>query len=116
MNLLSETIQAIAESCHTPEQIIFIGSEISGHRCTWEEFQILANREYDNGYGYGGQKVARDLVVVFIDGSKLEREGYDGSEWWRFSEPFEMPPDAKQISDLFACGHSENDLAKINGG
>lgn len=42
------------------------------------EFWDFLNREYDNDYGY------QELygIVVFIDGSILIREEYDGSEWW----------------------------------
>jgi hypothetical protein len=100
MNLKDETITAIHASGHTPEQIVFIGSESSGHRCTWVEFLILADREYD--WGYGSQKVASDLIVVFDDGQQLWRSEFDGSEEWTFSTPFEMPEENHPIRSLFA--------------
>lgn len=100
MNLLKETIECIKESGHTVNQIVFIGSEKSGHSCTWEEFEILANKEYDNGYGR--QKVAKDLIIVFSDGQKMWRGEYDGSEWWEFSTPFKMPETKKPIKNLFS--------------
>jgi len=99
MNLLEETIEYITQSGHTPDQIIFIGSEESGHQCTWDEFCVLANREYDNGYGL--QKVAEDLVIVFKDKQKMWRGQYDGSEWWEFSKPFKKPRKALPIKTLF---------------
>ena len=35
MNLLEETQEAIIDSGHTVKDIIFIGSKVSGHSCTW---------------------------------------------------------------------------------
>jgi hypothetical protein len=98
MNLLQETIRDIESSGHTPEDIVFIGSEESGHRCTWEQFQVLANIEYD--CGYGAQEVATDLIIVFSDGTKMWRHEYDGSERWDFSTPFEAPSAVKEIRHL----------------
>lgn len=43
INLLAETREAIADSGHTPEDIVFIGSLDSGHRCTWDEFIKLTD-------------------------------------------------------------------------
>lgn len=89
MNFLNETAKAIAESGHSPEDIVFIGSTESGHSCTWEEFTSLADFNYDSGYG--AAYMASDLVVVFSDGADLHRAEYDGSEWWDFSRPFVAP-------------------------
>ena len=97
-NLLEETIEDIARSGHKPEDIIFIGSEASGHRCTWEEFQALANVDYDAGYG--AQEIASDLIIVFRDGAKMWRHEYDGSERWDYSEPFKMPEQSLPIKRL----------------
>lgn len=99
-NLKQETIKAIEDSGHTPDQIIFIGSEQSGHRCTWEEFCILADRDYDNGFG--GQEVARDLIIIFQDGHKMWRAEYNGSEWWRYSTPVNIPEEVHPINTIFA--------------
>jgi len=98
VNLLNETKNAIEESGHTPADIIFIGSKESGHCCTWDQFQTLADVEYYNGFG--SQKVAEDLIIAFSDGSTLWRKEYDGSECWEFSQPFQMPPETKPISRL----------------
>ena len=43
MNLLAETINAIHGSGHYIKDIVFIGSEQSGHRCTWKRFKELAD-------------------------------------------------------------------------
>lgn len=111
-NLLTETRKAIKESGHVPADIIFIGSEESGHQCDWEEFKVLANREYD--CGYGGARVAMDLIIVFSDGSKMWRGEYDGSEWWELPPaPFKKPEKVRAITSLFANPCWE-DLAEIN--
>ena len=97
-NLLKETKEAIKKSGHKIEDILFIGSEKSGHSCTWEEFEKLADVEYDGGYG--ASEVAQDLIIVFKDNAKMWRGEYDGSEWWNYSTPFQMPKELKPIKRL----------------
>lgn len=97
--LLDETLEEIARSKHTPEDIIFIGSQQSGHRCTWGQFSELAIFEYDSGYG--AQKVAFDLIIVFSDGTFMKRGEYDGSEYWSYGKPFVEPQNIKAITSLF---------------
>lgn len=100
-NLLTETREAIHNSGHSTQDIIFIGAEQSGYSCTWDQFVELADRQYDSGYG--GQEVARDLIIVFSDKTKMWRGEYDGSEWWEYSDPFVMPaPDKiKRLETVF---------------
>jgi hypothetical protein len=98
MNLLKETKDLIEALHQSVDDIIFIGSEASGHSCTWEEFCTLADFEYDNGFG--GQNVVADLVIVFRDMTMLHREEYDGSEWWGIRSPFKMPKAKKPILRL----------------
>lgn len=98
MNLLQETIKAIKDSGHTPEQIIFIGSEESGHHCTWEEFQELADIEY--GDGFDAQMVPLDLIIVFDGGATMWRSEFNGSEIWDYSRPFVFPSSLKPITRL----------------
>jgi hypothetical protein len=99
MNLLTETIEAINASGHKPSDIVFIGSEESGHSCSWARFKVLANREYHEGYG--SQKVAKDLIIVFSDGVQMTRAEYDGSEWWNYQTPFKKPAQTQPIGSLF---------------
>jgi len=98
MNLLSETREAIANSGHTPDDIMFIGSRVSGHRCTWEEFEGLADFNYDSSYG--SSKIATDLIIAFRDGATMWRGEYDGSEWWEYSTPFVIPDESHPIRSL----------------
>lgn len=101
-NLLHETRDAIGRSGHTEKDIVFIGSEKTGHSCTWEEFTELANIEYDSGFG--AAEVAQDLIIVFSDGAKMWRGEYDGSEWWEFSTPFKRSEETKPIKRLTVQG------------
>ena len=99
VNLLEETKEAIKNFGQDISNIIFIGSQESGHECSWELFEVLANREYDSGYG--GQEVAEDLIIVFKDGTRMLRGEYDGSEWWECLKPFSRPKEFHQIRSLF---------------
>lgn len=98
MNLLRETKEAMVDFGLRPENIIFIGSESSGHSCTWKEFRGLANIEYDNGYGK--QEIASDLLIVFSGGEVMYRHEYDGSECWQVHRPFVVPQTLKPIRKL----------------
>jgi hypothetical protein len=104
MNFLQETLRCIKESGHSTEDIVFIGSEKSGHECNFKEFEEMADKEYDNSYG--AQEVANDLAIVFSDGSRMYRVEYDGSEWWEYRKPFVKPEVKKSINSLFTknCG------------
>jgi hypothetical protein len=82
MTFLKETQYMMERHDLSPFDIVFIGSVDTGHSMTWEEFEVLSDETYDTGYG--AQKVASDLVIVFKDNSWLERLEYDGSEWWGF--------------------------------
>lgn len=114
MNLLTETAAHMERAGQSPADVVFIGSTKSGHSCTWEDFARLADVEYHDGFG--GQEVATDLIIVFRDGSWMERGEYDGSEWWEFREPFTVPAEAKPILRLVRgeddCGWSS--LAEMN--
>lgn len=112
MNLLRETINVIKNLPQSVDDIVFIGSEASGHSCTWEEFYTLADFEYDSGYG--SQKVAKDLVIVFRDMTMMCREEYDGSEWWEVRHPFLMPKDRLPVQTLGGNGHMWESLRAMN--
>lgn len=112
VNLLEETLEDIELSGHEVEDISFIGSEKTGHQCTWEEFKVLADHVYIDSYG--ATKVARDLVIVFSDGQKMWRGNFDGREWWEYSVPFKVPAVQKFIKNLFRNeNQSESDLHEI---
>lgn len=117
-NLLQETIKAIQSFGHTEHDIVFIGSMDSGHNCTWSELEKLADIEYDADFGR--QNVARDLVIVFSDSSRLARFDYDGQEIWRLIEPTYVPKEDHPIKTLVRNDPEKNSayaktLAELNG-
>ena len=81
-NFLEETCRTIIDSNHTTEDIIFIGSEHSGYYCNWEEFESLADFEYNNKEGNPG--VAVDLTIIFLDNGALHRHLHKGLRIWAY--------------------------------
>ncbi len=98
-NLLEETINDIRNAELSIDNIIFIGSSDGEYECTWQEFKLLADAEYDSGYG--GQEVMQDIIIIFADGSKMLRGEYDGSEWWDIHKPLVKRVDCKKLTSLF---------------
>ena len=80
-NLLEETLEELKNNSLTEDDVIWAGSV--DHRISWSRFKVLANKDYDSGYG--GQEVCKDLLVVGKEWW-LERHEYDGSEWWEYKK------------------------------
>jgi hypothetical protein len=108
MNLLEETKDFIECCDKNINDIVFIGSSISNYSCVWDEFTILANKEYDNGFG--SQEVCQDLVIIFNDNSWLSRSEYDGSESWEYNKCPKIPKKCKTIKNLFILNRIHDDL------
>jgi hypothetical protein len=106
--LLEETLSCMHNKKLSEQDIIFIGSRDGEYACSFEEFKVLADRKYDSSYG--SRWVAVDLIIVFRSGHILEREEYEGSEWWRVVKPFTLPTASKPIHNLFGCYKSIRDL------
>ena len=85
MNFLEETKEAIKDSGHNFEDVMFIGSSNGEYRMSWEKFVTKANFNYDDGYGAAA--IATDLIIYFKDCTYIERGEYDGSEWWSYNVP-----------------------------
>ena len=82
MHLLEETLRAIEESGHTPDDVLYVSSEDGRLQLSWNHAEpVLKGVCYDNGFG--AQEIASDLCVRFKDGAMLIRCEYDGAEWWR---------------------------------
>jgi hypothetical protein len=79
INFLKETLDKMKENNVSPEDVVYVFNSFG--YCSWEEFEKLANFDYNNGYGL----IAIDLNLI-VRGSDwwLERGEYDGSEWWEF--------------------------------
>jgi len=94
-NLLEETLETLREIGKSVEDIDWIGTKDGKYVCTWEEFKEMADVEYDAGYG--SVEVLPDSVVVFKDGSWLERAEYDGSEWWEYKKKPEKQEQTEKL-------------------
>ena len=66
-NLLKETLEVLEKYGKSPKDVRWVGSRDGRYAITWEEFEKIADIEYDNSFG--AQEVAMDLVVV-------------GDDWW----------------------------------
>ena len=105
MNLLKETIEKLEEENKTTLDVLWCGKIYSGDYTddktigyfTWEEFETLADKEYDSGFGTS--KVNEYLIIVGKDWW-LERYEYDGSEWWEYKTMPEKPVN-KAIIKIF---------------
>ena len=83
MNLLNETLRKMEIWKHGPQDVAEVQwcSDKKKHCCTWDVFaEASKGFNYDNGYGCAEVNIT--LVVLFKDGSWLERKEYDGAEWW----------------------------------
>ena len=109
VNLLKETIEVLRKYGKTENDVKWVGSKDGEYAISWEEFEKIANVEYDNGYG--AAKVALDLVVVGDDWW-LERYEYDGAECWDYKEKPKMKNDAKRFSVI--VGDLWPDLKELN--
>lgn len=112
-NLLAETLKVIHDFGRSPCEIVYIGSNRTGHRCTWDEFMQLADEPYDRGYG--SAQVATDLILLFADGSWMERAEYDGAEWWEFKQTPKIPL-AEPLPIHRVIGELSPNLAELNEG
>lgn len=66
---------------------------------------------YDSGYGT--QEVAPDLIIAFKDHTWIQREEYDGSEWWEYYRYPLMPLRIESVNK-FVADRYEHSLAAIN--
>lgn len=94
-NLLKETAEVLGANGKAPSDVQFCA--IDKIYFTWEDFEKLADFEYDAGFG--GQEVAGKLLIV---GKSfwLERHEYDGSEWWEYKSLPKRPRKYKVPADL----------------
>ena len=99
INLLIETLQEIDDNNLSVNDIVYIGTRDGKYSCSLEEFKVLANKSYYNGYG--GVEVDPTLIIVFKGGEELHRGEYDGSEWWELWKPFKVPDSTEPLTEIF---------------
>ena len=96
-NLLEETKEKL-EVCHkSPKDVLWVGTSDGSEATTWEEFEKMADFEYDEGIG--SYEIRLDLVVVG-KGWWLERYEYDGSGWWAYKECPKILKLHKELKEL----------------
>lgn len=117
MNLYEETIKTLEKNNKKIEDIEFIETDLNyewlGLDATENIVEIdidnfieLAKKtNYDNGYG--GEEIPPTLKIVGKDWW-IERNSYDGSEWWEFKTLPEKPKRKQELTTLF-----DDDLAEI---
>ena len=79
-NLWEETLEILDKNGKTFDDVLFIQGY--DFRITKGNFEGVAKKS-DYDAGYGAQRVAKDLVLVGEDWW-IERNEYDGAEWWEF--------------------------------
>ena len=103
INLLDETVEAIRKAGKSRTDVNWVGTIDGEYYCSMDHFAQMAETfDYDNGYG--GQEVRDSLVVVFTDGSWLERGEYNGAEWWEYKAIPILEPDS---GALILLGHRD---------
>jgi hypothetical protein len=98
-NLLTETLETLEANNKTVRDVIWVGTVYAW--TTWDNFEAIADIEYDEGFG--SSEVAEDLLVVG-ENWWLERHDYDGSEWWEYKE---LPTQCKNCIELKAVTISQ---------
>jgi hypothetical protein len=87
MNLLAETLEALRKNGKSPADVCFVqtgradSAEPRRQLGGWADFERVANIEYDDGLGVN---YIDSTLVIVGDDWWLERDEYDGSEWWEY--------------------------------
>lgn len=107
-NLWEETIGKLAVHDKNFDDVMYIQGSDFG--ITKEKFEQVAKKSIYNS-DFGSAKVAEDLVLVG-DNWWLERQEYDGNEWWEYKE---KPKQINEIKDVWnLAGGMWNTLAELN--
>lgn len=111
MNLWEETNDALEQNGYTWNDIVYIGSyELA---IPIDNFVEIAKKtDYDSGYG--AAEIAEDLMIIMNDDCWYDRGEYDGSEWWEYHSPVQVPAvPIVHIDRLKACGIGWESLREI---
>jgi len=92
MNLLTETNEILKSNGKNIFDVLWYGT---AEFIISNDIQQLFLIEYDNGFG--GTKIPDQLIVVGHDWW-LERNEYDGGEWWEFKSIPVKPTKEKQLA------------------
>ena len=104
VNLLEETKEKLADCHKTPKDVLWVGTRDGTEAITWEEFEKLADFEYDNGCS-SDSKIRFDLVVAG-KGWWLQREVYPYCCLWVDYRPklLRLHKEHKKLKELREAG------------
>lgn len=94
MNLWDETIKCMDSLDKKIQDIEFIS--VHGKKIEICDMKEVFDVDYDPGYGTA--YIPPSLTIVFEDNSWLERQSYDGSEWWTYKSPPVLEENAEVFS------------------
>lgn len=78
-----ETITEIVATGHFLKDVLYV---TDGENYTTIETFLKEIEGYKYDSGYGSEYINLDLKIVFSNGDFLERDSYDGAEYWSFVE------------------------------
>ena len=97
-NLLKETMEKLANyKKDFYQDVLWIGTCCGSYEISKEDFLVMADFAYDNGYGCA--EISEALVIVGEDWW-LSRGEYDGSEWWDFNKKPTLEKTPEKLSSL----------------
>ena len=97
-NLWKETISVLKDHYLTWEDVDHIILDGDNVTISKENFEELARKtDYDNGWG--AAEIRTDLIIVGWNWW-LERNEYDGSEWWEFRTMPVIPNETITVTSL----------------
>lgn len=108
-NLWEETLNTLRNRGKTFDDVLYI--QRSTFSITKENFKKVAKDTIYNN-GFGGIEVAEDLVIVG-DNWWLERDSYDGAEWWSYKEKPNQIITVEEVKCLADWNYSDS-LAEMN--
>lgn len=111
-NFLKETKLNIESEGNHVDNIVYIDNQSGTYSCDWNRFESLADFEYDSGFG--SQKIATDLIIVFANGDYMDRYEYDGSECWSYHTTPKIFPILNNITSFGGDFHMWDTLKEIH--
>lgn len=86
-NLLTETEEILRENGKNWDDV----TQIIVDDCLIpvDVFKKVANTFYNDGFG---EQIINETLMIFGAGFWLEREEYDGSEWWEYRSRIKTKP------------------------
>ena len=95
-NFLIETLEFMRKHRYNEYDVLYCTIFRDQHlRFSFDVFKKNANFRYNNSYGC--EEVDSTLRIIFKNGYFMERDTYDGAEWWVMKMP--LAADAELCQD-----------------